>query len=116
MHIKTLPVETDPTDVLLGLPRGKPRNPVNRKLSTRRYVPQLDPENLPRAASDSSLPDRLLGTRAAQTALSSTDLLGPRNLVVIRSLTRLHAPARSLASPSRTGDLARAYHTPKHCC
>ena len=29
MHIKRLLVETEPTDVLLGLPRGKPRNPVN---------------------------------------------------------------------------------------
>ena len=32
----------------------------------------------PRAASDSSLPGRLIGTRAAQTTLSSTDLLGMR--------------------------------------
>ena len=36
VHIKTSPVETNPTDVLLGLPRGKPRNPVNRNLPTRR--------------------------------------------------------------------------------
>ena len=45
VHIKPLPVETDPTDVLLGLPRGKPRNPVNRKLSTRRHALQLALEN-----------------------------------------------------------------------
>ena len=78
VHIKPLPVETDTTDVLLGLPRGKPRNSVNRKLYTRRHAPQLASKNLPRAASDSSLPDRLLGTRAAQMALSSTNQLGLR--------------------------------------
>ena len=42
------------------------------------HAPQLAPKNLPRATLDSSLPDRLLGPRAAQTALSSTDLLGLR--------------------------------------
>ena len=78
VHIKPSLVKTDPTDVLLGLPRGKPRNPVNRKLTTHRHAPQLAPENLPHTASDSSLPDRLLGPRVAQTALSSTDLLGLR--------------------------------------
>ena len=45
VHIKPSPVETDPTDVLLGLPRGKPRNSVNRKLATRSHEPQLTPEN-----------------------------------------------------------------------
>ena len=59
VHIKPSPVETDPTDMLLGLPRGKPRNPINRKLDTRRHAPQLAPENLPRAASDSWLLDRV---------------------------------------------------------
>ena len=78
VHIKPSPVEIDTTDVLLGLPRGKPRNSVNQKLTTRRHTPQLAPENLPHAASDSSLPDRLLGPRVAQTALSSIDLLGLR--------------------------------------
>ena len=34
VHIKPSPVEIDTTYVLLGLPRGKPRNPVNRKLTT----------------------------------------------------------------------------------
>ena len=52
VHIKPSLVETEPTDVFLGLPRGKPRNPVNRKLTTRRHAPQLATENLPRAASD----------------------------------------------------------------
>ena len=35
VHIKPSPVETEPTAVLLGLPRRKPKNPVNRKLATR---------------------------------------------------------------------------------
>ena len=58
VHIKPSPVETEPTDVLLGLPRGKPRNLVNRKPATRRHAPQLAPENLPCAASDAWLSDR----------------------------------------------------------
>ena len=78
VHIKPSPIEINTTDVLLDLPREKPRNPVNRKLTTRHHAPQLAPENLPRAASDSSLPDRLLGPRTTQMALSSTDLLGLR--------------------------------------
>ena len=78
VHIKPSPVETDPTDVLLGLPRGKPRNPVSQKLATHRHAPQLASESVSRAALDSSIPDRLLGTRAALKALSSTDLLGLR--------------------------------------
>ena len=108
VHIKPSPVETDPTDVLLGLPRRKPRNPDNQKLATRLHAPLLAPESLSRAASDSSLPDRLLSPRAAHTALSSTDLLDLRiwwSFDVARASTRhlgfrhlLHAPV----------DLARA--------
>ena len=59
VHIKTLPVETDPTNVLLGLPRGKPRNPVNRNLATCPHALQLAPEYLPLATSKSSLADLL---------------------------------------------------------
>ena len=77
-QIQALPDETDTTDVLLRLPRGKPRNPANRKLATRCHAPQLASESLSRAASDSSNPDRLLGTCAALKASSSTDLLGLR--------------------------------------
>ena len=116
VHIKPSPVETDTTDVLLGLPRGKPRNPVNRKLTTHHHTPQLAPENLPCAASDSSLLDRLLGPCAAQMTLLSTDLLSLRIwwlYDVARASTRhlgfwhlLHA----------LGDLAPAFHAPKHCC
>ena len=116
VHIKPSPVETDPTDVLLGLPRGKPRNPVNRKQATCRHVSQIASESLSRAASDSSLPDCLLGPRAAQKAFSSTDLLRLRiwwSYDVARASTRhlgfrhlLHAPVA----------LARAFHAPKPCC
>ena len=59
VHIKPLPVETDPTDVLLGLPRGKPKNLVNRNLAMRPYTPQLAPEYLPLSTSESSLADLL---------------------------------------------------------
>ena len=113
MHIKPSPVETNPTDMLLGLPRGKPRNPVNRKLSTRHHAPQLASENLPRAASDSSLLDCLLGTRAAQTALSSTYLLGFRiwwSYDAARATTR-HLGFWHLLHASV--DLSRAFHAPK---
>ena len=116
VHIKPSLVETDPTDVLLGHPQGKPRNPVSRKQATRCHAPQIASESLSRAATDSSLPDRLLGPRAAQKALSSTDLLRQSiwwSYDVARASTRhlgfrhlLHAPV----------DLARAFHAPKHCC
>ena len=74
-QIQASPDETDPTDMLLGHPRGKPRNQVSRKQATRRHALQIASESLSRATTDSSLLDRLLGPRAAQTALSSTDLL-----------------------------------------
>ena len=108
MHIKTSPVETDPTDVLLGLPQGKPRNPDNQKQATRRNAPQIVSESLSRATSDSSLPDRLLGPHATQTALSSTDLLRLRtwwSYDVARASTR-HLGFRHLLHASV--DLARA--------
>ena len=116
VQIKTSPIETDPTDVLLGLPRGKPRNPDNQKLATRLHVPLLAPKSLSCVASDSSLPDRLLGPRAAHTALSSTDLLDLRiwwSYDVTRASTR-HLGFRHLLHASV--DLARAFHAPKHCC
>ena len=59
VHIKPSPVETDPTNVLLGLPRGKPRNPVNRNLTMRPYVPLLAPEYLSLATLESLLADLL---------------------------------------------------------
>ena len=57
VHIKPLPIETDPTDVLLGLPRGKPRNSVNRNLATSLHELQLAPEYLLLAISESLLAD-----------------------------------------------------------
>ena len=110
VHIKPSPVETDPIDVLLGLPRGKPRNLDNQKLVTRLHAPLLASESLSRAASNSSLPDRLLGTRAALKALLSTDLLGLRiwwSYNVARASTchlgfrhLLHAPVNMHAPPT----------------
>ena len=59
VHIKPSPIETDQTDVPLGLLRGKPRNPVNRNLATCLHEPQLAPEYLSLATSESSLADLL---------------------------------------------------------
>ena len=94
-------------------PARKPQKSIQSKAS---HAPQIASESLSRATSDSSLPDRLLGPRAAQTALSSTDLLRLRiwwSYDVACASTRhlgfrhlLHAPV----------DLARAFHAPKHCC
>ena len=119
VHIKPLPIKTDPTDVLLGLPRGKPRNLVNRKLSTRRHAPQFASESLSRAASDSSNPDRLLGTRAALKASPSTDLLGLRiwwSKDAARASTRrlgfcllLHAPVNTHTPSMRRNQLLTSH-------
>ena len=59
-------------------PRPPTRKTQKSNQSKSTHTPQLASENLPRIASDSSLPDRLLGTRAALTASSSTDLPGLR--------------------------------------
>ena len=78
MHIKPSPVETDLIDVLLGIPRGKPRNLVNRNQATRRL----------RFLTS----DRLLGTCAALKASTSTDILNLRtrpSSYLTRALTRL---------------------------
>ena len=91
VHIKPSPVETDPTDVLLGLPRGKPKNSDNQKLAMRLHAPLLASESLSRTASDSSLPDRLLGTRTALKASTTTDLQNLRlrpSSDLTRALTR----------------------------
>ena len=56
------------------------------------HVPQLASENLPHTALDSSLPNCLLGTRAALTASSSTNLQNLRLQPlsdITRALTRL---------------------------
>ena len=100
--------------------RRAPRPPARKTQKSGQpkasHASQIASKSLSRAASDSSLPDRLLGPRAAQTALSSTDLLRLRiwcSYEVARASTRhlgfrhlLHAPV----------DLARAFHALKHCC
>ena len=75
--------------------RRAPRPPTRKTQKSGQpkstYMPQLASENLPRTASDSSLPDRLLGTRAALTASLSTDLPGLRiwpSSDLTRALTR----------------------------
>ena len=79
------------------------------------HAPLLASESLSRAASNSSLPDRLLGTRAALKALLSTDLLGLRiwwSYNVARASTchlgfrhLLHAPVNMHAPPTRRNQL-----------
>ena len=100
--------------------RRAPRPPARKTQKSGQtkasHVLQIASESLSRAASDSSLPDRLLGPCATHTTLSSTDLLRLRiwwSYDVARAITRhlgfrplLHAPE----------DLARAFHAPKHCC
>ena len=100
--------------------RRAPRPPARKTQKSGQpkasHAPQIASESLSRAASDSSLPDRLLGPCAAHTTLSSTDLLRLRiwwSYDVACAITRhlgfrplLHAPE----------DLARAFHAPKHCC
>ena len=100
--------------------RRAPRPPARKTQKSSQakasHASQIASESLSHAASDSSHPDRLLGPRAAQTALSSTDLLRLRiwwSYDVTRASTRhlgfrhlLHAPVY----------LARAFHAPKHCC
>ena len=75
--------------------RRAPRPPTRKtqkfSQSKSTHMPQLASENLPRTASDSSLPYRLLGTRAALTASLSTDLPGLRiwpSSDLTRALTR----------------------------
>ena len=112
VHIKLSPVKTDTTDVLLGLPRGKPRNTVNRKLATRRHAPQLAPENY-------HAPPQILDFQIVFVYTRRHDGLlvhrftWPENLVVKRCLTRLHAPPGFLTSPPRASEHARSCHAPK---
>lgn len=104
-HIKPSPVQTDTTDVLLGLPRGKPRNPVNRKQATRRHAPQIASESPTRAASDFHFRSSSWYMRRPK-GLHVHRSTWPENLVVIRHRTRLHAPPGFPASPSRVGGLS----------
>ena len=71
VHIKPSPVETDPIDVLLGIPRGKPRNLVTTKIKP--CVADSFGKSLTRHLRFLTS-DRLLGTRAALKASTTTDL------------------------------------------
>ena len=112
VHIKPSPVKIDTTDVLLGLPRGKLRNMVNRKLVTRRHVPQLAPENY-------HAPPQILDFQIVFVHTRRHDgLLLHRftwleNLVVKRCRTCLHAPPGFLTSPPRADEHTRSCHAPK---
>ena len=109
VHIKPSPVETDPTNVLLGLPRGKPKNPINRKLAMCRHAPQLAPENLPRATSNSWLPDRVHA--------HAPPWRPPRPPIYLAwesgGQPLLHAPPGFLISLPRASEHARSCHAPK---
>ena len=112
VHIKPSPVKTDTTDVLLGLPRGKPRNTVNRKLATGCHAPQLSPENY------HALP-QILDFQIMFVHMRCHDCLllhrftWPENLVVKHCCTRLHVPPGFLTSPPRAGEHTRSCHAPK---
>ena len=100
--------------------RRAPRPPARKTQNSGQpkacHAPLLAPESLSRAALDSSLPDRLLGPRAAHTALSSTALL---DLKIWWSYDGARAPTRHLGFRHLLHapvDLARAFHAPKHCC
>ena len=112
VHIKPLPVETDPTDVLLGLPRRKPRNLVNRKLDTHRHAPQLALENY---HAPPQIPDFqiVFMHMCHHDGLLVHRSIWPENLVVNRYSTRLHAPPGFLISPPRAGEHTRSCHAPK---
>ena len=76
--------------------RRAPRPPVRKTQKSGQpkasHAPQIASESLSRAALDSLLPDRLLGTRAALKASTSTDLQNLRlwpSSDLTRALTRL---------------------------
>ena len=112
VHIKPSPVKTDTTDVLLGLPRGKPRNTVNRKLATRRHAPQLALENYHAPPQILDFQIVFVHTRRHDGLLVHR-FTWPENLVVNRCRTRLHAPPGFLSSPPRAREHARSCHAPK---
>ena len=112
VHIKPSPVKTDTTDVLLGLPRGKPRNTVNRKLATRRHAPQLALENYHAPPQILDFQIVFVHTRRHDGLLVHR-FTWPENLVVNRCRTRLHAPPGFLSSPPCAGEHARSCHAPK---
>ena len=112
VHIKPSLVKTDTTDVLLGLPRGKPRNTVNRKLATRRHAPQLALENYHAPPQIPDFQIVFVHTRRHDGLLVHR-FTWPENLVVNRCRTRLHTPPGFLSSPPRAGEHACSCHALK---
>ena len=112
VHIKPSPVKTDTTDVLLGLPRGKPRNTVNRKLATRCHASQLAPENYHAPPQILDFQIVFVHTRRHDGLLVHR-FTWPENLVVNRCRMRLHTPPGFLSSPPRAGEHACSCHAPK---
>ena len=100
--------------------RRAPRPPARKTQKSGQpkasHAPLLASESLSRAASNSSLPNRLPGTRAALKALLSTDLLGLRIwwLYDVARASTCHLGFRHLLHAPV--NLARAFHAPKHCC
>ena len=88
MHIKPSPVETDPTDVLLGIPEE------NQEIRSTEIKPRAE-DNFGKSLTRRLrflTSDRLLGTRAALKASTSTDLQNLRTRPssdLTRALTRL---------------------------
>ena len=119
--------------MLHDLSRPKPRNPVTRSPAMRLHTSQLFPENLPRIASNSWIPNSLFGTRAAQLASLSTDIQNLRfrpSIDFTRVVTRIldfwhllhasvdysHAPSEELRHLNMTSwmTLDKSHLSPRH--
>ena len=114
-QIQASPDEANTTDVLPCISRPKPRNPTSNGSCTRHHARTMAHRTLTRAATDCQHRGQISVTRAANKALSSTDLLGLKNwwsYDAARATTRhlgfrllLHAPV----------SIARSF-TRRHCC
>ena len=101
-QIQASPDESNTTDVLPCISRPKPRNPTSNGTCTRHHARTMAHRTLTRAAADCQHRGQISVTRAANKALSSTDLLGLKNwwsYDAARATTRhlgfrllLHAP------------------------
>ena len=112
VHIKLSPVKIDTTDVLLSLPRGKPRNTVNWELATRCHTSQLALENYHAPPQIPDFQIVFVHTRRHDGLLVHR-FTWPENLVVKHCRTRLHAPPGFLTSPPRASEHVRSCHAPK---
>ena len=113
VQIKSSPDETNPKDVLLGLPWGKPSNPVTRSLAMRLHTPQLAPKNLPRAAINLESQIRLW-SHAPLYQTCGLPIYKTQEVRLWISLT--HAPPRFLASPPRASRHSRSINALKNPC